>query len=216
MSQSVQDVLSAITVASEALTREPQLRSQLSSLEAQVSTLSQTVEKRELSILSLKDEISQLESKVRSLEVERDNAQFRTIELEDIIHNSLKAIRTASHRLDEAITDLDPPKPEPTVGKAVPDVKTDTYFTPPVDIIAGSGVGQTPLPTPSETGQSVTDPTPLHEPSSPTSGGETTGTASELPYAGKKWSEIYRPDGTRVWSRDEWFSGGGTEETYNQ
>lgn len=39
--------------------------------------------------------------------------------------------------------------------------------------------------------------------------------STDKPYAGRKWSETYTSTGLRVWSRDEWFAGGGSEEGYN-
>lgn len=211
MSQSVQDVLSAITVASEALTREPTLRSQISTLEHQLDSTQRHGQELELKIIDYKSTIDALNDKVRSLEVERDQAQFRTLELEEAYTHLAAAINQLGSVADAAHDKFNPPKPlpepEPVTGYSVTNPSTYTGST------TSESVGHSESP-PSASTQTT------GESQSATSAHQETADATRTEpapfvgkYTGKKWSEV--PTYERTYLISEWKAHGGTDENWN-
>ena len=190
MSQ-VQDILSSITTAAQALEEKPRLESRIAELERSLNSSQEHNQGLEQNIANYKSQIEQLNSKVRSLEVERDQAQFRTLELEDTIHKALEGINATRSIVDRMRTELDPPKPqpEPQVVEQAPQADPSA-----ADLATDTVTYQDTFPPTTET----QSPSPQsHE---PTPG----------PYKGKTYMSI--PGYVSRW---DWTEGGGTDYGYD-
>lgn len=211
MTINTNDVLSAITQASEALAREPKHLEQINFLQRDLGQVQSHNQNLELRIVDYKSNIESLEAKVRSLEVERDQAQFRTLELEDTIHNAVGIFKSASGNLSAALAVIDPPKPEPVAE--------------PSPVI--SSIGNPELAVPDHSSP-VAEQVPVSPPSTPYPDTPPQATADPVgfsglneadvkpepdakPYAGKRWGDVY----PRVNTYGAWVDGGGTDEGWN-
>jgi hypothetical protein len=217
MSSNVTDVLSAITLASEALAREPKLKSQIYALENDLKVSQETVQSRELAIVEYKRQIDDLTNRNRSLEVERDQAQFRTLELEETIHNAVGIFKSASGNLSAALAVIDPPKPEPVVEQPAAEQVSGSYFAD-GEKISGS------IPVPEQVTESQPPSNPTSESayhSEPTPTADPVGfagltdTSVNIPgkFTGKRWSDI--PASERTYFYTEWLANGGDAKGWN-
>ena len=180
MSPQVGNFIHDLVAMAQAMERVPQLESELDQIKADRDKAQSHSQALELHIIEYKATIDDLQSKVRSLEVERDDASFRTMEVEDTLHATLVQARQAQDYINSVIAKLDPPKPEPEPvqeGVLEPVVSTPYY----------------PLSTP-PFGQSEVDPIP----SSSASSVSESGSLETKP-------EPYDPEPSVKWSVD-WYS----------
>lgn len=166
MSQSVNDVLSAIRSASEALEREPALNAQITSLKQEVDRHAAHNAGLESNIISYKSTIESLNERVRSLEVERDQAQFRTLELEDSFASLREAIGHANQNACQQMDKLFPRPPEPVAEQSSPVAEPHPFegsgggMSQPI----GEQVPASPPSTPNPESSSTSQPTPTADP----------------------------------------------------
>lgn len=239
MSQSVQDVLSAITEASAALNREPQLQSRIAELERSLNQSQSHAQALEIHIVEYKGIIDNLQSKVRSLEVERDDMGFRQLEAEDKLDALRNVVASFTTKAAQHM-----PKP-------VEIVESKGVVAPSLDEMkqaasaaseSSSNPSPEPLPNPSpnfdhmeyrtDTVQDSQPPHPIEAtgqsesplPSTANTGTETTAASvpsaasidasSPKPYKGKTHSQVFGDMDYHV-NYAVWIDGGGTLEGWN-
>lgn len=113
MSPNVGNFVHDLVEMAKAMETLPQVEQQLAIAKSDNEVLSQRIQDREIAIISYKDEIEALHAKVRSLEVERDDASFRVMEMEDKT-NTVEQLADSAKAMLEKITSLIvPPKPVP-------------------------------------------------------------------------------------------------------
>lgn len=215
MSPHVGNFVQDLVEMAKAVERVPELEAELARTQGQRDIALDHNQALESNIIGYKSQIETLNERVRSLEVERDDASFRVLEAEDTANAVLVKARAMQTALEGMIEKLDPPKPEPEKSAELQ-----------------------AQPVPTESIQSVTDPT-FSEPdwkqdqaetsrlpqkeapksdinpsdtSSMVSGDGSTQLAigSDQPYLGKKYH--FEPS---YLSLHEWLRGGGTEENYH-
>lgn len=218
MSIHTHDILSAISEAQSALNREPEYKTRISDLEAQLSRVMSHNQGLELNIAGYKGDIAELQSKVRSLEVERDDAGFRLLETED----TLASYRIHIEAFNNSIAHLMPLAPAPVVASAASEVEPQS-----VPITEHKSETEVPVHATADnvpSGERATDPTVAasQEPSSPTAnsvGADAISSASPVsspkPYEGKTYSQI-RATHEGYISYIKWVDGGGTYDNYYQ
>ncbi len=160
MSPAVGNFVHDLVEMAKAMELLPQAEAENARLHTQVEEYAKTVQAREMAIIGYKDEIEALHAKVRSLEVERDDASFRTMEVEDTLHSTLDQARRAKDTLDGLIAKLDPPKPQPEPEVVQPQAVTPVEASP----IPGHEYDKATdawYPTASPEGQSAEVPTPI-------------------------------------------------------
>lgn len=91
----------------------PKVQEELASAQAKEQSLQRTIDNMAADLEQSRNYAASLEQKVRSLEVERDDASFRVLESEDLVHECLSSIDTMQSTLGKLKLKLDPPKPEP-------------------------------------------------------------------------------------------------------
>jgi len=129
MSPNINSFVGDLVAMAQAMDELPKVQAALTSSEAECNQLSQTVQDRELSILTYKARIETLHERVRSLEVERDDAGFRVLELEDRMSTALRSFRLISDEVASAVLLIDPPMPEP-IAETVEAQTTDPHDLP--------------------------------------------------------------------------------------
>jgi hypothetical protein len=232
MSQSVQEVLNAISEASAALNREPEYKSTIQTLENTRRDLEQHNQRLELHITDYKRTIDELQSKCRSLEVERDDMGFRELEAQD----KLDALRLVVKSFASAI---DPYMPKPVeikqatdianaalekVGNEVGNGPNPDYHPPQVD---DPRLPEKPV---NEMGQSEPNPTsnaafttesqPETASSNPSTSGAAVSESAALapptakPYFGLTYTQAFGPTYAISCSREQWIEGGGSDSDY--
>lgn len=220
MTINTNDVLSAITQASEALAREPKHLEQINFLQRDLGQVQSHNQNLELRIVDYKSNIESLEAKVRSLEVERDQAQFRTLELEDAAYRATTLLKNVGMAFADAIAVIDPPKPEPVVEQPSPVTPGQSDYTPTVHSSTSDG-GQT-------TGEKVPASPPSTSYPESSSFGQPAPTADPVGFAGlseadvkppgkfanRKWSEANHEMNNK-WDKSEWDANGGTYDGWN-
>jgi hypothetical protein len=163
------------------------------------------------------------------LEVERDQAQFRTLELEETIHNAVGIFKSASGNLSAALAVIDPPKPVPVVEQptSVTGQSDDPFASSPANLSPAvhsdapqsttsvseqvpASPPSTSYPEPSGSGQ----PTPTADPVGFTGLSETdTSVKTPGKFTGKRWSDI--PASECPYNYSEWFANGGDAAGWN-
>lgn len=103
MSQSVQEVLNAISEASQALNREPEYKASIASLERSLGAAQTHNQELELKAISYRTQIEQLNDRIRSLEVERDDFGFRELEANDKLDALRNVVKTFTAKVDEVM-----------------------------------------------------------------------------------------------------------------
>jgi len=83
MSPNVNNFVHDLVEMARALEAEPRYREQIANCELMVRQQGEVIQSRELRIIDLKNELDAANERIRSLEVERDNAQFHGLELEE-------------------------------------------------------------------------------------------------------------------------------------
>ena len=216
MSQSVQDVLSAITEASAALNREPQLQSRIAELERSLNQSQSHAQELETRIIGYKSNIDHLNEKVRSLEVERDDMGFRELEASDkldalrMVVNSFMA-NAESHMPKPVEVKQDEPVIEPI---PVASAATGSYSNPspeplqPPNPIEATGQSESPLSS-SATTTKVSETAGAPVPATPSESAPST-----KPYEGKTHTEVFGDHKYHI-SFSEWLAGGGSENGWD-
>lgn len=227
---SVHNILSAITEAKVALDREPEYKARIADLESFLTQREQHIEGLEINARNYKYQIEELQSKVRSLEVERDDASFRNLELEDKVTNMLQTIRSAELNLGEMADGIDPSgsqfekfyqqrlkrdkeaeyKREPGLP---PSVEPISDQSPGFAGMAGEGPSASPLPPSTTPSAPTTEATPasvssVQEPSS------VSDTSTELPYKGKTYTEVFGSLNAPGDALPQWEARGGSYHDY--
>lgn len=212
MTINTNDVLSAITQASEALAREPSLRSQIIDLESTLGKAQNHNMNLESNIRSYKETITSLEDKVRSLEVERDQAQFRTLELEDSFASLREAIGHANQNACQQMDKLFPRPPEPiaeqpspvTPPTGNPELAVPDHSSPVVEQVPASPPS---TPYPDTPPQATADPVGF-------SGLNEADVKPPGKFANRKWSDA-NYEMNNKWDKSEWDANGGTYDGWN-
>lgn len=217
MAQSVQEVLNAISEASQALNREPGYRAEIDSLKGQVEDYAKSLQAREISIVGYKSQIDMLNDKVRSLEVERDDMGFRELETAEKLgdmHKWLKMVMANAEAImpkSVEVTQAEPVTEAIPVGSAAtestsPPITHSLYqeepFTPvpPIQAIDEVGQSESPLPPTASTSQDSSPTVTTAQPSEP---------VLAKPYEGKTHSQVFGDFEHHVYYSD-WLAGGGT------
>lgn len=196
--QSVHDVLSAISVAKDALDAKPALESKIAELEAKLASAERHNQSLELSIIDYKSEIDAKRQTIDGLETAKANAERTISEMEDrqqAVSRFLGSLVGDASTLNEV---LNPPAPvvEPTpVAEPVPTSWAAEAEPATVD----GGTTPTSVGT-SEVGQSPDTSTFTATPP----------TGQPRRYSGKLY--YFQP---RWISRDVWVSDGGTNYSYD-
>lgn len=200
--QSVHDVLSAISVAKDALDAKPALESKIAELEAKLASAERHNQSLELSIIDYKSEIDAKRQTIDGLEAAKANAERTISEMEDrqkAVSRFLGSLVGDASTLNEV---LNPPAPvvEPTpVAESVPTSWQAPAEPAPVD----GGTPTAPVGT-STVGQSTDT---VEAP--PTTIGNA-GSYNSNRYVGKLY--YFQP---RWISRDVWINEGGTNYSYD-
>lgn len=200
--QSVHDVLSAISVAKDALDAKPALESKIAELEAKLASAERHNQSLELSIIDYKSEIDDKRQTIEGLETAKSNAERTISEMEDrqkAVSRFLGSLVGDASTLNDV---LNPPAPvvaQPVVAEPVPTSWAAQAEPATVD-------GGTPAPSvgTSAVGQSADT---VEAP--PTTIGDA-GSYNSNRYAGKLY--YFQP---RWISRDAWHAEGGTDYSYN-
>ena len=115
MSPHVANFVHDLVAMAKAMEENPVLQEQIEALKAQLSQAQDHTAGLEVNIISYKQQIDDLQAKVRSLEVERDDASFRTMEVEDKLNTTLVDLSSILRIGERIHTRLAPPKPEPVI-----------------------------------------------------------------------------------------------------
>src|SRR6266404_8854489 len=182
MSPHVANFVHDLVAMAKAMEENPILQDQIEALKAQLGQAQNHNAGLEVNIISYKQQIDDLQAKVRSLEVERDDASFRTMEVEDKLNSTLVDLSSILRIGERIHTRLAPPEPEPIkepepVQAPTGEVLQPSHpFTP---ITGGEGVGSQIEPTSPDApqGQSESPPTPT----TPSGLGETPSPVSPSP-----------------------------------
>jgi len=113
MSPHVANFVHDLVAMAKAMEENPVLQEQIEALKVQLSQAQDHNAGLEVNIISYKQQIDDLQAKVRSLEVERDDASFRTMEVEDKLNTTLVDLSSILKIGERIHTRLVPPKPEP-------------------------------------------------------------------------------------------------------
>jgi len=209
----VTSVLNSIKTAADALEEKPRLESRISELSREVDSLAAHNAGLESNIINYKSTIDSLNEKVRSLEVERDQAQFRTLELEDAHSNLARTLRSIGVDIGNAVLAIDPPKPEP-VPEPVAIADAPVSVGQPAQEWSGSPDPQSP-----DT-HWLNDATGQRVPASPAPSAPTPETPT-LKYTGLTWSQAREkygnvgPDAV-TYVQSVWLENGGTMENWHK
>lgn len=201
----------------EAYKAKPELESQIKQLRDDVEFFERNLRIEESITSSLKAEIERLNTSLSEVKKERDDAMFRSLELEDKfsgiekllgVAERLEQARQAEHK---ATVDAMTPKPEPVDLSNAPIPNDPWYdpskdFTGPIDPVVVSPQGQ------SENRPTVTDSAEvlIEQPTTTSKDGPETQTPSDWDrndskqYLNKPWSE-------KPWwvTPGEWYDAGG-------
>lgn len=210
----------------------PALREALYAALRDADKLAMTVMEREESILSLKAELEASHEARRATEVERDDAEFRFLELDERAAKALGFMAQVQGMAVQAEVALNPPKPEPTAEPITPPTTDATpmaitegshyteaeaeFFGSPSNIDSQSSAPEVPQVDPTPVATSTDSPSP-DAPSTAESMGnaERSGAlppeiAATPPYAGRRYIDV-----PGFISRQDWINGGGTEDDYD-
>src|SRR6266404_7592331 len=113
MSPHVANFVHDLVAMAKAMEENPILQDQIEALKAQLGQAQNHNAGLEVNIISYKQQIDDLQAKVRSLEVERDDASFRTMEVEDKLNSTLVDLSSILRIGERIHTRLAPPEPEP-------------------------------------------------------------------------------------------------------
>lgn len=113
MSPNVGNFVHDLVEMAKAMEELPAVREELGKALTANDRLAGTVMDRESTIQRLKAEIETHLATIRRVEVERDNAEIMFLELDERTHKVLANVKNAMDQLDQAVTSLDPPKPQP-------------------------------------------------------------------------------------------------------
>lgn len=199
--QSVHDVLSAISVAKDALDAKPALESKIAELEAKLANAERHNQSLELSIIDYKSEIDAKRQTIDGLETAKANAERTISEMEDrqkAVSRFLGSLVGDASTLNEV---LNPPapvvEPAPVAESAPTSWQAPAEPTPvdggtPAPSVGTSTVGQSPNPT-----QTTTE-----------------ATSDDNWLSGRYYGKLYyfQP---RWISRDVWLNEGGTNYSYD-
>ena len=202
----------------EAYKAKPELESQIKQLRDDVEFFERNLRIEENITSNLKAEIERLNTSLTEVKKERDDAMFRSLELEDKFSGIEKLLGVAerveaARQLEHKAT-VDAMTPKPLVEAAVVTEQGSTIvepsYTGPIDPVVVSPQGQ------SENRPTVTDSAEvlIEQPTTTSKDGPETQTPSETSldwdrndskqYAGKPWSE-------KPWwiTPGEWYDAGG-------
>src|SRR5258707_1769505 len=158
MSPHVANFVHDLVAMAKAMEENPVLQDQIEVLKAQLSAAQDHNAGLEVNIISYKQQIDDLQAKVRSLEVERDDASFRTMEVEDKLNTTLADLSSLLTIGERIHTRLAPPKPEP-----VKEPEPVAIPPEPLEDTSPSWAGMSgeAKPTDATQGQSESPPTPM-------------------------------------------------------
>lgn len=201
MSNSVHDVLSAISVAKDALDAKPALESKIAELEAKLASAERHNQSLELSIIDYKSEIDAKRQTIDGLEAAKANAERTISEMEDRQKAVSRFLGSLVGDASMLNTVLNPPAPvveQPVVEQPVP-----TSWQAPAEPAPMAGGSQATSVGTSTVGQS----------SNPTQT-TTEATSDDNWLSGRYYGKLYyfQP---RWISRDAWLNEGGTNYSYD-
>lgn len=205
----------------KAFEERPELQRQIEHKDKEIERLANANHALEDSNNILRNHIDELNSKILEVTKERDDAGFRVLEAEDKASRVLDLARTLSAGLGQVIAELEPPKPEPVSEPIVSFAASADMTIPPSAQTQPSevGVGTASDTVLADTSQGQSEPLP-------TAVSETTqsqdvhsmnvasqeNASTDKPYLGKRYSEVVK--GGTYPTRDEWYSGGGSQEDW--
>lgn len=204
----VNDFIGQIAEAYAALQAKPELEREIARLRDQHRADGDTIADLEFRIHAKNEELEAASNTRRSLEVERDQAQFQVLELEERLHNIANYISDARGILADVMdVPLTKAKAQTVVEKPTPPEPVHVEQSYPYSFV---GQSDTPL---SATTHSDTTPSPVESPAHPTesAAGSPDESAPKLrPYEGKFYHDMidYIP-------RYQWIEGGGTDYSYD-
>lgn len=173
MSPNVGNFVHDLVEMAKAMETLPQVEAERDRLNRDYNSALVTVADRETTILRLKTEIEAHLATIRKLEVDRDHAELMFLELDERTHKVLANVKNAMDQLDQTVSQLDPPKPQPApaVSKAMavssPEPVSGVIETKPMEGFPGN-----PVPgTFSEPGVSV-EPLPIAPETQPETGND--------------------------------------------
>lgn len=206
MSPNINSFVGDLVAMAQATEELPKVQAQLEEANRLLNVKTDHILDLEHNLSTYKTQVEELQAKVRSLEVERDNASFRVLEVEDEASRVLRMVRDAVDQLSKAGDVLDPPKAEPV--EVAPPMTEPVSTTPesnpateqPVSFSDNGGsLSQSLNPAPSEVGTQ----TP----------GESSPTSPEPAPKGKYDGLWYKQCPDYV-SYPDWIENGGTYDTY--
>lgn len=115
MSTNINSFVGDLVAMAQAMDELPKVQAQLEVSKGENEAFLQMVQDREVAIVNYKREIETLNSLIRSLEVERDDAAFRTLELEDKATQVLGWLGDIKSGTEGIARLLSPLKPEPVI-----------------------------------------------------------------------------------------------------
>lgn len=193
--------------AKNAISRIPDLENQISAMTVSSQADGSRIASLEQRIHAYQNQVDALEASKRSLEVERDDAGFRVLELEERLHHIADGVRGAmrtlrdigDNTLGSVLDKADPPKPEPELA-----AKPTTEASDPHDM-QGGVYNNGPV---SSNDPSAAD---FDYSGNPAVNVPITETHDEVPrpYANK----LYSTHPTHI-PLSDWLDGGGTEGSY--
>lgn len=231
MSPNVGNFVHDLVEMAKAMETLPQVQDDLTRTQGVMIEQARTIQSREEAIIRYKAEIEALNSRIRSLEVERDDASFRVMEMEDKTHQVMGMLIDFECKAKGARMILDPPKPEPELQpQAVPTATDQSVADPTIVAVAQDTENSSAFTTANQSENASTsmlteeapksdaNPTPASasgdqtQVSASTTAGHTdnvTSGSSQGPYFNKRYHDM-----PSYISYIDWIDGGGTEVDY--
>lgn len=196
------DFIGQIAEAYQALQAKPELEAQIKRLTDQSLSDGHTIASLETRIHSKNEELASLDAKVRSLEVERDQAQFQVLELEERLNNISRILGSVGDTLTDVRHTATVSKPEPTPEAEPVHMLVNTE----AQNDAGQSANPPSIAITSSEETSHSAPVSATETENASSGT----TTNDRPYSGKAYH-----DHPVFVNYNAWLEGGGTDYGYN-
>jgi len=239
----INSLVGDLVAMAQAMERLPQCEHELKQAHSDINGYLATIQRLELKLIERANEIDTLNAKARSLEVERDEAQFHTLEADERTSRALDFIKATFGNAGSLIQALEPPTPpqpvteQPKQAELEPQPQGESDRPLPATNTASAGEAAAASSGPSEdTVHTNTQPSPAPEvaaqpdPISAHTDGSGIGTEPAMPatdqsfsmppidkpYAGKTYSAAKQAAGSHfTWpNKDEWLDGGGTIDNF--
>lgn len=214
MTLNIQDMIAELSAGQEARQRIPELEKALIESDSRASKLADHNMALELRAKDRDETISYLNTKIVDLSKERDDAQFRVMEVEDTLKSfrqTIMGLRTtigiAVDSISKADAALDPPKPEP-IAQPTQETVSVPKFDPSMD---HAGTTQGPSELPPLAAPSTVNPPPIVS----TTNAEPSANVSTA--LSRETETLYTPEPNNNFERDrrarglDWWDTAGTQ-----